>query len=582
MGGTEPAVTEPRSGEKLPWEKSDQLQGRQGRMSLLFLFQMNTYLMRQLMFTNHTLMYRKTFGMTDYNHDFDLTLPMGPTYQVGIALTSSEIETLNDQHHLDYVRSIMDPDLDVDSEFFQVLAVTNHMIRHKNTPKEMVKLQVIFMSGEKHWYPIDVIRMESPMVIIEDALQNRLVSQHHFKWITSFCNNNNLESLILKAKLAGREPKIKSGVQVPMSQKQAILLDSANGDKLWITAVEKELKQINNYKTFQVLEKGDTMPEGYQLIPYHIIFDCKFDFPRKAQLVAGGNFTEAPPPEDIYSGVVAMETIRYCMQVTAMNNLQVCAAADVGNAFLYGKTREKVYVTIAGPEFGDDAGKRMIIDKGLYGLRTSGARFHEHLSKKLRTLGFVPSKADADLWIQPQADNYEFIATYVDDLLVFSRDPNPIIDEIKDDYILKGAGKPEYYLGADMAALNQEWQHDSVKSAISFNTYIKRVTECFELLEGGNTLPKAAIPMSSEYHAKLDTSPFISPLMATKYRGMIGGRGANWLVTFGQYDIAFTTNCLARYSISPREGHYKAIHSVLGYWKDNPNGCIVFDPTDLR
>eukprot|EP00978_Attheya_sp_CCMP212_P039249 scaffold202574_cov16-Attheya_sp.AAC.1 len=59
-----------------------------------------------------------------------------------------------------------------------------------------------------------------------------------------------------------------------------------------------------------------------------------------------------------------------------MNNLQVCAA-DVGNAFLYGKTREKVYV-IAGPELGDDDGKRMIIDKGLYGLRTSGARFHEH------------------------------------------------------------------------------------------------------------------------------------------------------------------------------------------------------------
>eukprot|EP00978_Attheya_sp_CCMP212_P022906 scaffold69213_cov34-Attheya_sp.AAC.5 len=65
-----------------------------------------------------------------YNHDIDMTSPMGPTYKVGIALRSSEIETLNHQHHLDYIRSIVDPDLDVDSEFFQVLAVTNHMIRH--------------------------------------------------------------------------------------------------------------------------------------------------------------------------------------------------------------------------------------------------------------------------------------------------------------------------------------------------------------------------------------------------------------------------------------------------------------------
>ena len=165
-------------------------------------------------------------------------------------------------------------------------------------------------------------------------------------------------------------------------------------------------------------------------------------------------------------------------------------------------------------------------------------------------------------------------------LSVFSRDPNPIIDEIKDDYILKGVGEPEYYLGADMEALNQEWQRDSVKSAISSKTYITRVTERFELLEGGNPLPNAAIPMSSEYHAELDTSPFVSPLMATKYRGMIGS--ANWLVTLGRYDVAFATNCLARYSMSPREGHYKAMRSVLGYLKANPNGRIVFDPTDLR
>jgi len=72
-----------------------------------------------------------------------------------------------------------------------------------------------------------------------------------------------------------------------------------------------------------------------------------------------------------------------------MNGLS-CCAADVGNAFLYGKTKEKVYI-IAGPEFGEHTGKRMLIDKGLYGLKTSAARFHEHLSAKLRNLGFTPS-----------------------------------------------------------------------------------------------------------------------------------------------------------------------------------------------
>ena len=46
-----------------------------------------------------------------------------------------------------------------------------------------------------------------------------------------------------------------------------------------------------------------------------------------------------------------------------MHNLDVCAA-DVGNAFLCGKTKEKVMIK-AGPEFGKDAGKTLITDKGL-------------------------------------------------------------------------------------------------------------------------------------------------------------------------------------------------------------------------
>ena len=77
-----------------------------------------------------------------------------------------------------------------------------------------------------------------------------------------------------------------------------------------------------------------------------------------------------------------METIRIVFILAALNNLQECAA-DISTAYMYGKTREKVYI-IAGKEFGEHQGKRMIIDKGLCGLKTSAARFNESLSTKLR------------------------------------------------------------------------------------------------------------------------------------------------------------------------------------------------------
>ena len=129
-----------------------------------------------------------------------------------------------------------------------------------------------------------------------------------------------------------------------------------------------------------------------------------------------------------------METIRTVLTIAEMNKLNVCAA-DAGNAFLCGRTREKVCV-IAGPEFGLDEGKRMIVEKGLCGLRTSGARFHETLAAVLRNMGFKPSKADDDLWIRPQTDpeigdHCECVATCVDDLLAFSRDPGPIVQQMQ-------------------------------------------------------------------------------------------------------------------------------------------------------
>ena len=75
--------------------------------------------------------------------------------------------------------------------------------------------------------------------------------------------------------------------------------------------------------------------------------------------------------------------MRLLFLLAAVNRLEVMAA-DVGNAYLYASNKEKVYI-IAGPEFGENYdGKRLLIDKTLYGLKTAAARFHEHLSSTLR------------------------------------------------------------------------------------------------------------------------------------------------------------------------------------------------------
>src|SRR5210317_1164978 len=97
----------------------------------------------------------------------------------------------------------------------------------------------------------------------------------------------------------------------------------------------------------------------------------------------------------------------------------------------------------------------MIVEGGCYGLKTSAARFHEKQTEEIRFTGFRPRKSDFDLWMKPQDDHYEYIATYVDDIMVFSRSPLPIIDRIRNAFDLRGVGTPEYYLGGNVYIIKE-------------------------------------------------------------------------------------------------------------------------------
>ena len=173
-------------------------------------------------------------------------------------------------------------------------------------------------------------------------------------------------------------------------------------------------------------------------------FAVKWDGRHKARLVAGGNWTE-PDGTDVYSGVVTTEAVRIGLLVAAANDLEV-RVGDVGNAYLHSQTREKIY-TYAGPEFGPLQGRCLIILKALYGLRTSGARWHETFANDLMRLGFTPTRADPNMWIRLHGSGYEYIAVYVDDVLVFSKWADAVMEKLQEIYKMKGVGRPELYLG---------------------------------------------------------------------------------------------------------------------------------------
>jgi Reverse transcriptase (RNA-dependent DNA polymerase) len=131
---------------------------------------------------------------------------------------------------------------------------------------------------------------------------------------------------------------------------------------------------------------------------------------------------------------------RIVLFLAKLNHLELWAT-DIGNACLEAYTSEKVYI-IAGPEFGEREGHILIISKALYGLRSSGARLLDRFADMIREIGFVPSKAEPDIWMRKKGNLYEYIAVYVDDLAIAMKDPKELTDilEKQHKFKLKGTG----------------------------------------------------------------------------------------------------------------------------------------------
>ena len=168
-----------------------------------------------------------------------------------------------------------------------------------------------------------------------------------------------------------------------------------NGDNLWWEAICMEMKNVRiAFEEFDG-DKSD-IPKGYQYIDCHMIFYIKMgeNFRRKARMVTGGHKTEALNTLT-YSSVVSRDSIRIALTLAALNGLDILGY-DIQNAYLTVPCRERIW-TIAGPEFGSDAGKIMLVVCALYGLKLSGVAFRTLLAEKLWELGYKLSCADPDV-----------------------------------------------------------------------------------------------------------------------------------------------------------------------------------------
>ena len=162
-----------------------------------------------------------------------------------------------------------------------------------------------------------------------------------------------------------------------------------------------------------------------------------------------------------------------------MNENLNLVTGDISNAFIQADTHEKIY-SVAGPEFGDREGSVVLIKKALYGLATSARRWSITLGDEIRTMGFHSCRADPDLWLKITDDGkkYEYIATYVDDIIIVAKDPMKYMNLLKSKFPIQNIEEmPEYYLGNNI----EMRKNKTIK--ISSKKYIKEIAFLFRVIQ---------------------------------------------------------------------------------------------------
>ena len=137
----------------------------------------------------------------------------------------------------------------------------------------------------------------------------------------------------------------------------------------------------------------------------------------------------------------------------------------------------------------------MIIKKALYGLATSARRWSLTLGDAIKGMGFRPTRADPDLWIKENdsGDKYEYIATYVDDIIIVAEDPMKYLESIKSKFPIRDIEEiPEYYLGNILEIRS----NNTIK--VSSSKYITEVISKYEKKYG--SLKKENVPATPSDH----------------------------------------------------------------------------------
>jgi hypothetical protein len=172
--------------------------------------------------------------------------------------------------------------------------------------------------------------------------------------------------------------------ELPKSGQDAFTMDEQTNNTNLTDFISLEIKNVD--VTFYNLKENEDLPVGYQFVKFHLILDVKVGRLKQKTLYVAGEHMNKPPAAVTYASLVSRESVRLRLLIAELKDLSILLA-DIQNAYLTSSCEEKVY-RVLGPEFGPNRqGRKTRVVRALYGLKSAGASFRNHLTSCLRHLG---------------------------------------------------------------------------------------------------------------------------------------------------------------------------------------------------
>jgi hypothetical protein len=171
--------------------------------------------------------------------------------------------------------------------------------------------------------------------------------------------------------------------------------------------------------------------------------------------------------------------------------------------------------------------------RALYGLKSAGAPFRNHLAECRNNMGWHPCRTDRDLWMKAETHPddgvlyWAYILIYVDDILCVHHDPGSPLAKL-DEYFKMNEGSikvPTFYLVAKLkkTVLPNGVVAWVMSSSKYVHSAVQNVKEYLAALPGDQKLmKKASGPFSGGYKPELDESPELDPTRANIYQSQVG------------------------------------------------------------